>query len=142
MPEALEPATETETASRKRFSLDEANRALTYVRRVVEDITTQYARIVELRRAMEGDEEGHPVEHVEAEYETAMDRLGGLVDELHEAGVELRDFERGIVAFPADHDDRVVLFSWQPGEPAVTHFNEQEESITQRRPVSELDLAA
>lgn len=143
MPEALEHAADPEVVTRKRFTLDEANRSLTYVRKVVDDITVQYGRIVELRQTMEPAADGvSPAKPAEAEYETAMDCLGGLVDELHEAGVELRDFERGIVAFPAEYAGRTILFSWQPGEPAVSYFHEQEESVTQRRSVSELKAAA
>jgi hypothetical protein len=67
-----------------------------------------------------------------------MDRLGELVDELHAVGVELRDFELGLIAFPCDHDDRTVLLSWQPEEDGVGHFHEQDESVAERRPIVEL----
>ncbi len=150
MPPTATPPAPVSPTARKRFDLDEANRALAYVRKVVDDITTQYGRIIELRRAMEeattgsvtNQEADHDREQAEASYESAMDRLGGLVDELHEAGVELRDFERGVVAFPAEHHGRTILYSWQPGEDSVTHYHEQDESITQRRSLDGLFSAA
>ncbi|MEM6854194.1 MAG: DUF2203 family protein, partial [Planctomycetota bacterium] len=59
----------------------------------------------------------------EREYETTMDRLGGLVDELHGAAVELRDFELGRVDFPAVHDDQEIMLAWRIGELAVTRWH-------------------
>ncbi len=144
MPEATTQDLPAHHATRKRFALDEANRSLAYVRKIVDDITEQYGVIVAMRRDLAIDAGGPTTldEHAEATYECAMDRLGGLVDELHDAGVELRDFERGIVAFPAEHDGRTILLSWKPGEPAVNHFHEQDESITQRRSLDHLSAAA
>lgn len=143
-----------ETPTRRRFTREEAGRSLTYVGAVVEDVQRQYGRILELRRAMSeapalaavgpngddsaessgGDEPGS-----EPAYEAAMDRLGELVDELHAVGVELRDFERGLIAFPCNHADRTVLLSWKPGEDGIGFFHEQDESVAERRPLSELD---
>ena len=42
--------------------------------------------------------------------------LTGLVDELHELGVEVKDLDRGLVDFPARHPERgdTVLLCWQP----------------------------
>lgn len=145
MPEAPPQELAPHRVTRKRFALDEANRSLAYVRKVVGDITDQYADIVTMRRNLPGPEDAQELrtdEQAEAVYEAAMDRLGGLVDELHDTGVELRDFERGVVAFPADYGGRTILLSWQPGEPAVTHYHEQDESITQRRTLDFLDAAA
>ncbi len=147
MTPAATPLATVPPTDRKRFALEEANQSLAYVRKVVDDITQQYGQIVALRRTMEDpatppsptdQDAALPIEHAEAAYETAMDRLGGLVDELHEAGVELRDFEHGVVAFPAEHDGRTILYSWQPGESDVCHYHEQDESITQRRGLAAL----
>jgi hypothetical protein len=114
---------------------------------VVGDIVQQYARIVALRKAIELGEDqdltaGIPGEHREADYEKAMDALGQLVDELHAVGVELRDFEQGVIAFPAMYESKPILLSWQPPEPAVTHWHAPDESITDRRPLPALTEAA
>lgn len=131
-----------ETAGRRRFTRDEADRSLAYVGAIVRDVQAQYGRILDLRQAMNcGAAELVASENSnlgEAEYEAAMDRLGELVDELHAVGVELRDFERGLIAFPCDHKDRTLLLSWQPGEDRVGFFHEQDESVAERRPLSTL----
>ncbi|MEM1446192.1 MAG: DUF2203 domain-containing protein [Planctomycetota bacterium] len=136
-----------ETVGRKRFTRDQADRSLAYVEPVVRDVQEQYGKILELRQSMnastidlvaldEGPESSERSDEVA--YEAAMDRLGELVDELHAVGVELRDFERGMIAFPCDHKDRTLLLSWQPGEPGVGFFHEQDESVAERRPLSSL----
>ena len=95
---------------KKYFTVAQANNALPYVSRVVEDIAVVYGRIIELRRG--ADKPGGPDPDTEKEYEVTMDRLSELVDELHAVGVELKDFELGLVDFPAIHDGRDVLLCW------------------------------
>ena len=133
----LQPSLEAlgTTADRKFFDLDEANRSLPYVGRVVEDVVVVYREIVDLRREMEGTEDEADLREVEREYEEAMDRLGAFVDELHAVGVELKDFERGVVDFPAWYGEREVLLCWQPGEAAITFWHEVDQGYAGRQPV-------
>ncbi len=127
-----------DTVGRKRFTRDEADRSLAYVAPVVRDVQAQYGRILELRKSMQRPAADGDADAAVPAYEAAMDRLGELVDELHAVGVELRDFERGLIAFPCDHKDRTMLLSWQPGEANIAHFHEQDESVAERRPLAEL----
>lgn len=104
--------------SPRRFTVDEANRSLVFITRVVQDITRVYGEIVELRRELEQTDE--PGYELEAAYERSMDHLGDLVDELHLVGVELKDFEKGQVEFPGEADGRWIAMLWQLGEDEVT----------------------
>ena len=127
---------EAPQSGKKYFSVEEANRALPYVSRIVSDVTVVYGRIVEIRRQLESQ---HPVPgaaELERAYDDAMDRLSNLIDELHEVGVELKDFEKGLVDFPAIHDDREVLLCWKRGEEAITHWHEIDAGFAGRHPVS------
>lgn len=117
------PLIDSPRLGRKVFSLAEANRSLPYISRVVVDIVEVYAQVLELRHELENLDEGSLRELTEKEYETTMDRLGRLVDELHETGAELRDFELGRVEFPAQLRRQDVMLSWQAGESAVTHYH-------------------
>ena len=89
---------------------------------MVADISRTYEQVVELRRELEDLDDGSLQRLTEREYEESMDRLGGLVDELHRTGSELRDFELGRVEFPADFHGRRVMLSWQIGDPQVQHW--------------------
>ena len=45
-----------------------------------------------------------------------FDRIDLQLTELEALGVQLKDFERGLVDFPSLRDGRVVLLCWQMGE--------------------------
>lgn len=126
------PAVNTPRPGRKYFSAAEANRSLPYVSRVAVDIAEVYSQVIELRNELENLDEGTLRNLTEREYETTMDRLGGLVDELHLTGVELRDFELGRVDFPAVFDNQEIMLAWQTGELAVTrwHYAQSEDDET------------
>jgi hypothetical protein len=111
------------TAAAKRFTPEEANRALPYIGRVVEDICRVYEQILGLRAELENLDDGELRNLTEREYEATMDRLGYLVDELHATGAELRDFELGRIDFPAQVDEDGLMLTWQVGEPAVLHWH-------------------
>ncbi|MEO0586520.1 MAG: DUF2203 domain-containing protein [Planctomycetota bacterium] len=119
---------------RRYFSLEEANRALVYLRPVVADLQAEYRNIVELRRRIERG--GSHTADAERDYDAAMDRLSDLVDEVHAVGVELKDFEQGMLDFPAWQDGREVLLCWQAGEPAVSHWHEIDDGLADRKPVA------
>jgi hypothetical protein len=125
---------------KKYFSVAEANRALPYVTRIVDDVVDIYDQIVTLRRKLERYPD--TIESIDAEraYEQAMDRLSGLVDELHDVGVELKDFEKGLVDFPALHDDREVLLCWHKGEAKVNHWHEVDAGAAGRHSVETLNV--
>lgn len=123
---------------KKYFSVPEANRALPYVTRVVEDVVQVYSQIVDLRHQIESPEEAGDTDALERQYEAHMDRLSELVDELHMVGVELKDFEKGLVDFPAVHEGREVLLCWHQGEDRVLHWHEVDAGFDGRQPVEQL----
>ena len=119
------------------FSLAEAEAALPYVERVVRDVTVAYANVQRLRRELKAgtDDQGRAVQR---EYGQAMDRLGELVDELHRVGVDLKDFEKGLVDFPSWFEGREVLLCWALGEPRIVRWHEVEAGRVGARPVGAL----
>jgi hypothetical protein len=123
---------------KKYFSLSEANRSLPYVSRVIEDLTACYGRVVDFRRRIESPSTRENREHLEAEYETEMDRLSELVDELQQVGVELKDFEKGLLDFPALHDGREIYLCWHRGEDKVCSWHEVDAGYAGRQDVAVL----
>ena len=123
---------------KKYFSVEEANRALPYVSRIMHDVSVTYDRLIETRRKLEQAHGTAGAEMLEAEYETAMDELGRLVDELHEVGVELKDFEKGLLDFPALHEGREVQLCWLRGQEKITHWHEVDAGYVNKQPVAKL----
>jgi len=123
---------------KKYFTLAEANRALAYVRPVIRDLCGCYERVVDLRRRIEQCTQDEPLEFLEGDYEKAMDSLSQFVDELHHVGVEIKDFEKGLVDFPAVHEEREVSLCWHMGEDSIQAWHEVDAGFAGRQDVSTL----
>jgi hypothetical protein len=120
------------------FTLEQANRALVYVRRIADDITHCYHRAVGIRERIERPLPGDLLDELKQDYDVAMDRLNDLIEELQQVGVELKDFEQGLIEFPAIHAGREVYLCWRRGESAISQWHEVDAGYGSRRPVSEL----
>jgi len=120
---------------KKYFTIEEANRALVYIAPIVDDVMEAYGDVVDMRRRIEQLPEHAESYKLERSYEQGMDRLSDLVDELHFAGVELKDFEQGLIDFPSLHDGREVLLCWRSGENKVEFWHEVDTGYAGRRNV-------
>ncbi|MBI1367617.1 MAG: DUF2203 family protein [Planctomycetes bacterium] len=118
-----------ETASepksdRKYFSVAEANRALPYVRRIVEDVRQTYREAVALQERVERPMPGEDADTLQDQYAASIDQLNHFVDELHQVGVELKDYDLGLIDFPALHEGREVCLCWRRGEDTIVAWHE------------------
>jgi hypothetical protein len=104
----------------KLFTVEEANAMLPTVRRVVGLIRDAHAKVsgsqAEARAAAEGAQLGGGGMAGGTHYVKALTTLAGRVGQLEELGVQLKDYERGLVDFPSLRDGRLVLLCWQWGE--------------------------
>ena len=123
----------------KTFTLEEANELLPLVRRKLERIQKLYAQLAGLRESAHaaaiaseygGGMEDGPV-YVKALYE-----VGKITTELHELGVQLKDYSRGLIDFPSMRDGRVVLLCWQIGDgDEIEWWHEVEAGFAGRQPL-------
>jgi hypothetical protein len=125
---------------RKLFTLGEANRALPYLKRIVDDIVSCYREAVGLREQLERRPDHTQMDQLRSNYESLMDRLNDLIDELHQVGVELKDFEKGLIDFPARHEDRDIYFTWQRDEPTVHSWHPRDIGYASRQDVTTLGM--
>lgn len=123
---------------KKYFTLEEANRSVTYISRVVMDITDCYRQAVETRQRMEQLHPDDNLEHLKSDYEKLMDRLNELLEELHLVGVELKDFEKGLVDFPAVHQGREIFYCWQAAQAKIESWHEVDTGYGCRQSVETL----
>src|SRR3569832_538840 len=70
----------------------------------------------EAKEAAEAAERGGGGMSSGVAYAQALTKLTSTIGELEALGVQLKDFERGLVDFPSLRDGRVVLLCWQMGE--------------------------
>jgi hypothetical protein len=58
-----------------------------------------------------------------------------MLDTLTEAGIVVRDIDRGLIDFPAIRDGREVYLCWELGEDAIEHWHDLEAGYGGRRPL-------
>jgi hypothetical protein len=129
--------------ARKFFTLEEANRTLPLVRRVVRDIVDEYrgwkeclARY-ELAAAHRRPEEGESPDA--AALRTRVDeiaqRINGYIAELEQVGCVLKGFDDGLVDFRSRLEGREVYLCWKLGEDDVAYWHELDGGYRNRRPL-------
>lgn len=126
------------TTFAKYFSAEQANAALPLVRRVVQDIVEQYQIIMsnhaKLQQDRLADEERQQAEAVQAE---ATEKMNSLAGELSDIGCELKDWECGLVDFPARLEGRDVFLCWKLGEEQVSQWHEIHAGFTGRESIAD-----
>jgi len=104
----------------KLFTIQEANALLPSVRVILAKIQRAHRRLSQYRddarKAAEAAEQGGGGIEAGVAYAGVLTELTTQMSELDTLGVQLKDFERGLVDFPSLRDGKVVLLCWQLGE--------------------------
>jgi hypothetical protein len=133
----------------KLFTLEEAERTLPLVRRVVEDLLTEYpawraavARYEVLSGAARA-ESGETVELLAARDAVAVhaDRINGYLQELEAIGCLFKGFDGGLVDFYSLRDDHPIFLCWRLGEERIGHWHEIDAGAAGRQPVDDTILS-
>jgi len=130
-------------AGKKYFTPAQANAMLPLVRRIIQDITDLAGELRQRQEQIAQLDPGagrepdaaHRDELFGAEeaFERGRERMAGLVGELRQLGVELKDFFAGLVDFPCWMDGREVCLCWKQGEPEVAHWHEVDAGFAGRQ---------
>ncbi len=123
----------------KLFTVDEANRMIPEMREKLLRLQTLYARIAAMREeakaAASASEFGGGMEGGSG-YVRTLYKVGKITTEIHEAGVQLKDYDRGLIDFPAMRDGRIVLLCWQLGEgDEIEWWHETDAGFAGRQPL-------
>ena len=104
----------------KLFTVDEANALLPRVKKIVGRIQLSHKAVSRYRdgakKAAEAAEHGGGGIEQGVHYAVSLSELTVALADLESLGVQLKDFERGLVDFPSLRDGRMVLLCWQMGE--------------------------
>ena len=134
----------------KLFSLEEAERTLPLVRRVVQDLTSEYpvwraavARFEVLTSGSRADW-GETGELLAARDTVARhaERINQYLQELEGVGCVFKGFEAGLVDFYSLREDRPIFLCWRLGEDRITHWHEIDSGFTGRQPIDGAILSA
>lgn len=103
----------------KIFTLDEANELIPEMRRRLQRLQQLYSAIGEMREsakaAASSSEFGGGMKGGSG-YVRSLYEVGKITTEIHDAGVQLKDYERGLIDFPTMRGGRMVLLCWQLDE--------------------------
>jgi hypothetical protein len=132
--------------SRRYFRVEEANRMLPLVERIVGDVVRQWETVQALEHRLSavsrknssraGDLYAEEVAQSQAEFEREKARLSDYIEELNSLGVELKGFD-GLCDFPSLRDGREVYLCWRLGEPQVAHWHEVRSGFAGRQPIDQ-----
>ncbi|MGH7179415.1 MAG: DUF2203 domain-containing protein [Tepidisphaeraceae bacterium] len=133
-PQSFVPPRVTPSRPKQRFTVAQANKTLPLVGRVVKDIVQAHSRITALQARAQGG--GKEKSALETQIHAAVERLQGYVDELTAIGVELKDFQSGLVDFIGRHQGRDIYLCWKLGEDKIAFWHELQSGFAGRQPVS------
>jgi hypothetical protein len=145
-PSSFVPPPVTPSKPKQRFTLEQANRTLPLVSRIVRDIVATHKTITHLqqKQSQQGKTAKANTQQQQAntkqstELEAAVDRLQTFVDELTSIGVELKDYQMGLVDFIGRHQGRDVYLCWKLGENKIGFWHELHTGFAGRQPIASL----
>jgi hypothetical protein len=119
------------------YTIAEANRTLPYVSSIVGEIRERYQTIQDRGQRHnalpKNQKDGRAA--LKGEIQAEARRIHNCVEELEAIGLELKDYELGLVDFPAELEGRSILLCWKYGEREVDHWHEATEGYQGRQRV-------
>ena len=137
-PQFLTPKPTPSAHQKKRFTLQEANRALPLVRRVAADIVYAHEAITHQQKLLENAAVDKQ-DQVQDQIQKLLVHLQDYVDELTDIGCELKDFRLGLVDFIGHHAGRDICLCWKHGEETIGFWHELNSGFSGRQPISLLN---
>jgi hypothetical protein len=136
-PQFLTPRPVSLSTPAKRFTLAQANRALPLVRRIVQDIVKTHEKVAALQAELAATKSKEQPK-LQTELDRHVEQLQAYVDELHEIGVDIKDYQMGLVDFIGRHQGHDVCLCWKLGEDQIAFWHELQTGFAGRQPTSQL----
>jgi hypothetical protein len=131
------------------FTVEEANRTLPLVSRIVDDLVREHQRwedkVREFELATVGSTPDHPdaiAELLQMEALRLAKDIEGYIAELNDLGVICKSMDTGLVDFRGQIDGREVFYCWKLGEPSVMYWHEVDAGFVGRQLLHPLALAS
>jgi hypothetical protein len=133
----------------KIFTVEEANRTLPLVSRIVEDLVREHKiwedKVREFELATVGSSPEHPdaiAELLQLEAQRLATSIEGYIAELNDLGVICKGMDTGLVDFRGRLDGRDVFFCWKLGESAIQYWHEVDAGFVGRQRLQPLALTS
>lgn len=125
----------------KLFTVEQANELLPLIRPKLEKIRSEYALLTSFRESAQSaaavaQESGGGGMKGGSNYVRLLYDIGKIATEIHELGVQLKDYSRGLIDFPSLKEGRIVFLCWQLGEgDQIKWWHELEAGFAGRQPL-------
>ena len=125
------------------FTLEEAERTLPLLRRILTDLKTEYRVWQEALGEYEllsgatraGEGESDELVAARRAVTESADRISGYLEEIGAIGCLFKGFDAGLVDFYTLREDRLVFLCWRVDEEHITHWHEVDAGYAGRQPV-------
>lgn len=133
----------------KIFTVEEANRTLPLVSRIVQDLVRDHEawedKVREFELATVGASPDRPdaiAELLQFEAQRLATEIEVYIAELKELGVVCKGMDTGLVDFRGQLEGREVFFCWKLGEPSVQYWHELDAGFVGRQKLQSLALTS
>ncbi len=123
------------------FTVTEANLLLPKVKKLAAEMVNAHRRIVALTNQVESVLEKSPYDsgsRAAGELVMLFDHFEGVIKQMQEIGLQIKDPSIGLCDFPARHNGQDILLCWKLGETRVEWWHDVESGYRGRRHVNEL----
>ena len=130
------------------FTVEEANRTLPLVSKIVADLVREHKiwedKVAEFELATVGSSPEHPdaiAELLQSEAQRLARDIESYIAELNDLGVICKGMDTGLVDFRGQIDGRDVYYCWKLGESSVMYWHEIDAGFVGRQRLHPLALA-
>jgi hypothetical protein len=127
------------------FTLDEANAALGELRPVVERLVehrrkltaaqVRQAELVTRVASNGGDMAPSDLREAAETIQSEANAISDCAEQINAVGAEVKSLEEGLLDFPAQRGDEVVLLCWKLGEDEIGYWHRMDEGFAGRKPL-------
>ena len=129
-------------AATRTFTVEQANKMLPLVRRIVRDIVDAHRAWSRAVKAYENaatwtraDSQTTQLTPLENDVRKLATEIEGYLSELRELGVDFKGFDMGLVDFPGERDGRPICLCWKLDEDSVGFWHEIADGYAGRQPI-------
>jgi hypothetical protein len=130
------------SAATRTFTVEQANKMLPLVRRIVRDIVDTHRTWSSAVKTYENaatwtraDSQATQLAPLEKEVHRLAAEIEGYLSELRELGVDFKGFDQGLVDFPGERDGRVICLCWKLDEDEIGFWHEVTDGYAGRQPL-------
>ena len=139
---AVEPSPER---MERLFTLEQANAAVGELRPVVERMVEHGRRLADAQREQRalvtriagngGDLQPSDLRSLAETVQREADAITACAEQIEAAGAQIKSLEEGLLDFPTQHGDEVVLLCWKLGEDEIRYWHGVDEGFAGRKPL-------